>query len=92
MISFDVKSLFTNVTLDKAIYIIIKKVYGERKIKINFPKTILKELLYLCTKHLHFTFNEEIYIQIDGVAIRSPLGPLLANIFMTSLEENKFIP
>ena len=92
MISFDVKSLFTNVTLDKAIYIIIKKVYGERKIKTNFPKTILKELLYLCAKHLHFTFNEEIYIQIDGVAIRSPLGPLLANIFMTSLEENKFIP
>ena len=31
--------------------------------------------------------NDEIYIQCDGVAMRSPLGPLLANIFMTSLEE-----
>ena len=32
-------------------------------------------------------FNDEIYIQSDGVAMGSPLGPLLANIFMTSLEE-----
>ena len=31
--------------------------------------------------------NDEIYIQCDGVAMRSPLGPLLANIFMASLEE-----
>ena len=32
-------------------------------------------------------FNDEIYIQNDGVAMGSPLGPLLAYIFMTSLEE-----
>ena len=32
-------------------------------------------------------FNDEIYIQSDGVAMGSPLGPLLANIFMTSIEE-----
>ena len=32
-------------------------------------------------------FNDEIYIQSDGVAIGFPLGSLLANIFMTSLEE-----
>ena len=36
--------------------------------------------------------NDEIYIQCDGVAMRSPLGPLIANIFMTSLEEEKVIP
>ena len=32
-------------------------------------------------------FNDEIYIQSDGVAMASPLGPLLENIFMTSIEE-----
>ena len=62
MISFDVKGLFTNVPLDKTIDIIRKKVYEERKIKTNIPKTVLKELLYLCTEHLHFTFNDKIYI------------------------------
>ena len=55
------------------------------------PATLLKrELLYLCAKQLHFTFNDEIYIKCDNVAMASPLGPLLANIFMTSLEEEVY--
>ena len=45
----------------------------------------MKELLLLFTKHVHFTFNRDIYIQLDGVAMGSPLGPLLA-VFMCSLE------
>ena len=28
-----------------------------------------------------------LYEQIDGVAMGSPLGPLLANVFMSSIEE-----
>ena len=91
MISFDVKSLFTNVPLDETIETILQKVYAEKKIKTSIPKPILKELLLLCTKHLHFRFNGETYIQIDGVAMGSPLGPPLANIFMISLEE-KVLP
>ena len=87
MISFDVKSLFTNVLLDETIETILQRVYVEKKIKISIPKPILKELLLFCTKHLHFRFNGEIYIQIDGVAMGSPLGQLLAHIFMISLEE-----
>ena len=69
IISFDVKSLFTNVPLDKTIDYILKKVYNEKKIQTNIPKTVLKELLYLCTKQLHFTFNNSIYIQCGGVAM-----------------------
>ena len=88
MISLDVKNLFTNVPLNKTIDIILTKVYEENKINTKIPKSVLKELLYLCTKHVHFKFNNEIYIQCDGVAMGSPLGPLLANIFMMSLEDN----
>ena len=88
MISFDVKNLFTNVPLKEAVDINLTKVYDEKKIDTKKPKSILKELLYLCTKHVHFKFNNEIYIQCDGVAMGSLLGPLLANIFMISLEDN----
>ena len=46
----------------------------------------MKKLLTLCTKNLHFLFNNEIYIQIDGVAMGSPLGPVIAHIFMVDLK------
>ena len=88
MISFDFKNLFTNVPLKETVNIILTKVYDEKKIDKKIPKSILKEPLYFCMKHVHFKFNNEIYIQCDGVVVGSPLGLLLANIFMISLEDN----
>ena len=88
MISIDVESLLTNVPLYKTTDFILKKVYDEMKIQTNIPKTVLKELLYLWTKQFYFTFYNSNYIQYDGVAMGSTLGPLLANIFMTSLKED----
>ena len=46
MVSFDVTSVCTNVALDKAIEIILKKLYEK--------KEIMKELHYLCMKELHY--------------------------------------
>ena len=48
----------------------------------------MKELLNLCTQSVHFTFDGNIYVQKDGVAMGSPLGPVLANIFMVELERS----
>lgn len=81
----EVKSLFIKLLLEKAIKFNFKKVYNEKKIETSIPKSILKELLQLCTKQVHFTFSDEIYIQCD--AMGSSLGPLLANIFMLSSKE-----
>ena len=39
-----------------------------------------------CTKNFHFCFNGDIYQQNDGVAMGSPLGPVLASIFMVELK------
>ena len=86
MISFDVKNLFTNVPLDKTIKIILRKIYQERMLDTNIPQKEMEKLLYLCTKHVHFSCGSKICIQLDRVAMGSPLGPVLANIFMTELE------
>ena len=37
-------------------------------------------------KKTAFVFDNEIYKQIDGVRMWSPLAPVLANIIMTELE------
>ena len=47
----------------------------------------MKELLLLCTKNVHFTFNNEICQQCDGAAMRSTLGLVIAGIFMVELEK-----
>ena len=76
---FDVKILLTNVLLHKIIDFSLKKLHHEKKTQICIPKALLKKLLYLCTKDIHFTFNNNIYIQCDGVSMGSPLGSLQAN-------------
>ena len=36
----------------------------------------------IATLQAHFIFNSKFYNQIDGVAMGSPLAPVLADIFM----------
>ena len=48
----------------------------------------MKELLLLCTKNVHFFFNGQLYSQMDGNDMGSPIGPVIAGIFMVELEQN----
>ena len=87
MVSLDVVSLFTSVPLEYTINVILDKVYKDKKIQTRLTRAELKNLLELSTREMHFSFNNNIYKQIDGVAMGSPLGPVIANIFMVHLEE-----
>ena len=89
LVSFDVSSLFTNVPLDHTINVILRKIYRDKLIKTKIKRDEMKMLLQLCTKELHFSFNGKIYKQVDGVVMGNPLGPVIANIFMVELENNK---
>ena len=51
----------------------------------------MNNLVTLCTKNIQFTFNNDIYQQKDGVAMGSPLGPVLAGIIMVELQ-NSVVP
>ena len=88
MVSFDVVSLFTNVPLDETIDNIIKRIYDNKEINTDVPKKEMRDLLYLCTKNAHFSLNNKTYLQLDGIAMGSPLGAVLANIFMVELKRN----
>ena len=47
-----------------------------------FKKGEFKVLLSLSIKESYFIFNDILYKQIDGLAVGSPLGPLVANAFL----------
>ena len=87
MCSFDVSSLFTNVPLDETIQICLDKLYALSNPPAMLPRSALKDLLVFATKKSHFVFDGQYYDQVDGVAMGSPLGPVLANIFMCHFEE-----
>ena len=86
LVSFDVKSLFTNVPLQKTLDIILKRVYTEKKIKTSLTKRRLKKLV-LDTCKTAFLANGKILEQVDGVSMGASMGPVLANIIMTELEK-----
>ena len=83
MCSFDVKSLFTNVPLDETIKICLDALYRSDDIaQPCIEEPLFEKLLRKCTVGVGFSFIDMFYRQIDGVAMGSPLGPILANVFL----------
>ena len=60
MVLFDVKSLFTNVPLERTIQVVFKRIYEKHEASTNVTKQEMKEMLILSIKNVHFTFNEEV--------------------------------
>ncbi len=97
-VSFDIKSLFTNVPLQEVIEDITHKVFPEGASPLLFqnseqPKgkkitrTILKNMLNVCSESI-FLYRNKVYQQHDGVAMGSPLAPLLAEWFVSKIEND----
>ena len=90
--SLDVSSLFTNVPIDRTIEIILQQTFKHPSLQPpKIPQYILKHLLELCTKEAPFRCPQgKLYLQTDGVAMGSPLGPTFANFYMGSIEDEIF--
>ena len=87
MSSFDVDSLFTNIPLDETIDICVRKLFGRKHKYKGFSRSDFRSFLQYAVKDSLILFNGKYYIQVDGVAMGSPLGPTLANIFLCHWEE-----
>ena len=81
MVSLDVDSFFTNVHLYETIGICTQGLFESESTVCGLNKKEITEMLSLTTKKSIILFDMEFYSQIDGVAMGSPLGPTLANVF-----------
>ena len=87
MTSFDIVSLYTNIPLNETINLAVDIIkVNEPNLKITHKE--LKKLFLFATAETHFLFEDKVYDQIDGVAMGSPLAPVLANLFMGHHESN----
>ncbi|CAF1424651.1 unnamed protein product [Adineta steineri] len=87
MVSFDISSLYTNIPLTETIKIILTNLYETRTTPPTIKRDDMEQLLIFATKRTHFLFDGQIYDQIDGVSMGSPLAPLLAEIFLQDFEK-----
>ena len=88
MASFDIESLFTNIPIDETINIICDSLFKNTKKVKKFTKEQLHKLLNFAVKDSPFLFNNKLYIQTDGIAMGSALGPSFANCFLSFHEQN----
>ena len=81
------ESLFTNIPLRESIDLAVRYIVeGNPHLKLN--QSSLKKLFLFATAETHFSFNGNFYDQTDGVAMGSPLAPVLANLFMGHHEKD----
>ena len=81
MVSLDVVSLFTNIPLKESIDLAVSYI-AEGNPNLKLSKADLAILFSFATSQTNFLFSGKMYDQRDGVAMGSPLAPVLANIFL----------
>ena len=89
MCSFDVPSLFTNVSLDETIKICSEALYDESDCQPIIPKGVFVEVIKSATSSGKFSFNNA--KQTDRVAMGSPIGPLWLTSLLDITKENYFL-
>ena len=82
MPSLDVESLFTNMPLGETISVCCDSLFTNGTKVHNINRIDFEKLLRAALQNNFFNFEGKIYKQIDGVAMGSPLCPILANAFM----------
>ena len=86
LVTLDVSALYTNIDQDEGAEACFKRL--ENRVNKSFPSEILKRLIGLVLKNNVFRFGNQIYSQIKGTCMGTPMAPNYANLFMAEFEEN----
>jgi hypothetical protein len=89
MVAFDVVNLFTIVPRKEAMQELQERLEHDHKL---LDRTVLceqkiLELVNLCLDSTYFQSGEHFYEQTSGLAMGSPLSPILADLFMEKIKE-----
>jgi hypothetical protein len=85
---FDVVNLFTTTPTEAALNVLREKFEDDNNLKsrTHRPVSTLLEFVSTCVKNTHFQFGQNFYKQQHGMAMGSPLSPVLCNLYVEDLE------
>lgn len=88
--SLDVISMFTNIPME-LVEKTIKTQYEGNTIKTRMPYAMMIKILkFTCQFNTEFEFNGQLYKQIKGLRMGSPVSPILASIVMNNIIDTTF--
>ena len=84
IISYDVQALFTSVPINPVLDIIKERLANDQDLHKRTTMSVnqIIKLLEFCLNGTSFVYQGQFYQQIEGVAMGSPLSPIVANIYM----------
>ncbi|CAH8868385.1 unnamed protein product [Trichobilharzia szidati] len=88
MVSFDIVSLYTRIPINMAIEAVRNELISDQDLELR-TKVPLEDIMLgvqLCLTSTVFKFQGKIYKQTEGVAMGSPISPVVADIFMNKWE------
>lgn len=86
LISFDVKSLYTNVPLNEAIEDCTEALYSGKYERPPVDKETFKSLVSSCSRDVIMLTHDGYYKQSDGLALGSPPASQLANGWLSKFD------
>ena len=88
LVSHDVVSLFTNTPIQSTLEIVKRRLEEDEELsdRTNLEVSDILELLEFVLTTTYFTFRNEVYKQVFGAAMGSPVSPVVAEFFMEELE------
>ena len=86
LVSFDVKSLFTSISLQLALQC-TETAIQQSTVELPLPTADIMDLLNLCITSTYFQYNGKHYKQLHGTAMGSHVSVVVAEIVMQHVEE-----
>ena len=87
--SFDVTALFTSIPVTEAVSVIKDRLNKDATLKDRCELSVnqIITLLEICLNTTYFIYGGVFYKQKKGVAMSSPVSPIVANLYMEHFEE-----
>ena len=88
LVSYDVVAMYPSIPQDRAITAINHKLVNDPELsqRTKMTPTEIIELLRMCLGGTYFVFNQQLYIQIRGLAIGASTSGFAADIVMEQVE------